>query len=56
MSMFISVVNKHDENYYKIEKILIDLFGFNDCYWYSDHQGIKVYYKNVSDLEQILND
>ena len=55
MPLFISVSSKYDHNYNQVEQTLVNLFGYNEAYWRESNGEIKVYYKNVLDLEHALN-
>jgi phage-related protein len=54
MSMFIKVIDQHEDNYHEVERVLAQHFGYNDCYWRKDRDSIQVYYKDIHIIQHLI--
>jgi hypothetical protein len=57
MSMFITIANKHDDHdhFNQVEGACIEVFGHNSANWRQDDTTIKVYYKDIHEVETLLS-
>ena len=56
MSMFIKVIDRHDNNYHEVEKTLVDNYGYNEAYWFHNQDdSISVYYKDINVIQHLID-
>lgn len=56
MSDFVSIANsdRNREAFYQVEKLLIDVYWFNESYWRVVGSTIQLHYKQITEIYEEL--
>jgi len=53
--MFILLLDILDHDFHQVKRLLLSYYGNNDSIWREDNGKISIYYKDIPEIENLIN-